>query len=59
MPEMPEVQAHAERMTAALGGAELTGFRLLNFASLKTFDPPPDASKGTRLVDVGRRGSIC
>ncbi|MEZ5376321.1 MAG: DNA-formamidopyrimidine glycosylase family protein [Acidimicrobiales bacterium] len=56
MPEMPEVQAHAERMTAALGGAELTGFRLLNFASLKTFDPPPDASKGTRLVDVGRRG---
>ncbi len=56
MPEMPEVQAHAERMTAALGGAELTGYRLINFASLKTFDPAPDASKGATLLEVGRRG---
>ncbi len=56
MPEMPEVQAHAERMTAALGGAELTGFRLINFASLKTYDPAPDRAKGATLLDVGRRG---
>ncbi len=56
MPEMPEVQAHAERMTAALAGAELSSFRLINFASLKTFDPAPDASKGATLVEVGRRG---
>jgi len=40
---MPEVQAHAERMTAALGGATLEKFELLNFAALKTFDPPADA----------------
>ncbi len=56
MPEMPEVQAHAERMTDALGGAPLDGYRLINFASLKTFDPAPDAAVGATLIDVGRRG---
>lgn len=55
MPEMPEVQAHAERMTAALGGARLERFELLNFAALKTFDPPADGAVGARLVEVGRR----
>lgn len=56
MPEMPEVQAHAERMTAALQGARLARYRLLNFASLKTFDPPPDGVVGSALAEVGRRG---
>lgn len=55
MPEMPEVQAHAERMTAALGGSTLDRFELLNFAALKTFDPPVDAAKGKRLMGVERR----
>ncbi|MDH3679089.1 MAG: hypothetical protein OEV40_03980 [Acidimicrobiia bacterium] len=55
MPEMPEVQAHAERMTAALAGATLTKFELLNFAALKTFDPPVDATVGTKLVSIERR----
>ncbi len=55
MPEMPEVQAHAERMTAALAGATLAGFELLNFAALKTFDPPADAAVGHRLTAVERR----
>ena len=56
MPEMPEVQAHAERMTAALAGATLERFELLNFAALKTFDPPIDAAKGQALRAVERRG---
>jgi len=56
MPEMPEVQAHAERMTAALGGATLQRFELLNFAALKTYDPPADGAKGMRLDRVERRG---
>ena len=56
MPEMPEVQAHAERMTAALGGRRLSKFELLNFAALKTFDPPVDAAVGQALTEVGRRG---
>jgi len=53
---MPEVQAHAERMTAALGGATLQRFELLNFAALKTYDPPADGAKGMRLDRVERRG---
>ncbi|MEM9132847.1 MAG: DNA-formamidopyrimidine glycosylase family protein [Actinomycetota bacterium] len=52
---MPEVQAHAERMTSALGGATLDRFELLNFAALKTFDPPADGAVGSRLVAVERR----
>ncbi|MEL7156244.1 MAG: DNA-formamidopyrimidine glycosylase family protein, partial [Actinomycetota bacterium] len=55
MPEMPEVQAHAERLTAALGGARLDRFELLNFAALKTFDPPADGAVGARLLKVERR----
>jgi formamidopyrimidine-DNA glycosylase len=55
MPEMPEVQAHAERMTAALAGATLDRFELLNFAALKTFDPPAEAAVGQRLRAVERR----
>lgn len=55
MPEMPEVQAHAERMTEALAGRRLERFELLNFAALKTFDPPADAAHGKALLEVGRR----
>ncbi len=55
MPEIPEVQAHSERMTAALAGWTLTRFEPLNFAVLKTFDPPPDGAVGQRLVAIGRR----
>ena len=51
---MPEVQAHCERMTEALADATLTAFRLINFAGLKTFDPPADAAVGARLVAVER-----
>jgi formamidopyrimidine-DNA glycosylase len=56
VPEMPEVQAHAERMTAALAGAVLEGVQVLSFAALKTFDPPVDGAVGSALVAVGRRG---
>ena len=56
MPEMPEVQAHAERLTEDFGGDELRGFRPLTFTALKTFAPAPDDAYGHPLVDVGRRG---
>jgi len=55
MPEMPEVQAHAERLTAALEGKTLAKFELLNFAALKTFSPAADDAVGHKLVKVGRR----
>ena len=55
MPEIPEVQAHSERMTDALAGWTLRRFEPLNFAVLKTFNPAPDGAVGHRLVNVGRR----
>ena len=56
MPELPELQAHAERLTAEFGGRELTGFRPIAFTALKTYAPPPDQAFGHALVGVGRRG---
>jgi formamidopyrimidine-DNA glycosylase len=56
VPEMPEVQAHAERLTDAFAGATLDKFRPLAFTALKTAVPAPEAAAGHPLVDVGRRG---
>jgi len=56
VPELPEVQAHAERLTAQFSGAELTKFVPLNFTALKTALPRPDAAYGLPLESVGRRG---
>ena len=59
MPEMPEVQAHAERLTAADAGRVLRRFVPLTFTALKTAVPPPDDAYGRPLIEVGRRGSTC
>ena len=56
MPEMPEIQALAERVHDAVGGATLESFDLLQFSSLKTVTPRPAELVGRRLEDVGRRG---
>jgi formamidopyrimidine-DNA glycosylase len=56
MPEMPEVQALAERLDDALGGATLDGFDLLQFSSLKTVTPRLSELVGNRLAGVRRRG---
>jgi formamidopyrimidine-DNA glycosylase len=53
---MPEIQALAERLDAALAGRELTGFELLQFSSLKTVTPRPAELIGTSLAHVDRRG---
>jgi formamidopyrimidine-DNA glycosylase len=53
---MPEVQAHAERLTENYAGDVLRRFRPLTFTALKTFAPPPESAQGHPLVDVGRRG---
>ena len=50
------MQAHAERMTAALEGAVLEAVQVLSFAALKTAVPPVDASVGQHLRGVRRRG---
>ncbi len=56
MPEMPEVQAHAERLTDQFAGATLTRLQLLKFTALKTALPAPDDAYGAELLRVGRRG---
>ena len=58
MPELPEVQAHAERLTEAFGGAVLDRFTPLAFTALKTFDPDPAVTHGEALESVGRRGKV-
>ena len=52
MPELPEVQAHAERLTAEFGGAVLATFTPLAFHALKTAMPSPDEADGL----AARRG---
>ena len=56
MPELPEVQAHAERLAAQFAGRELVKFQPLTFTALKTAVPRPDAAYGLSLETVGRRG---
>ena len=56
MPELPEVQAHAERLSADFAGVPLRRFVPLTFTALKTVVPAPDEAYGLPLVEVGRRG---
>lgn len=56
MPELPEIQAHAERLDGAFAGATLERFTALAFTALKTASPGPEAAYGKELVFVGRRG---
>jgi formamidopyrimidine-DNA glycosylase len=56
MPELPELQAHAERLSTDFGGRTLASFRPIAFTALKTYAPAPEAAVGHRLVRVGRRG---
>jgi formamidopyrimidine-DNA glycosylase len=55
MPEIPEIRAHAERLTADFAGAQLAGFRAMSFTALKTFHPAPEVARGERLESVGQR----
>ena len=53
---MPEIQAHAERLTDRFAGRILAGFTPFNFTALKTAVPAPAAAFGERLLEVDRRG---
>lgn len=55
MPELPEMQALAERLEDAVGGAAVAGVDVLGFAALKTVVPGPEALAGHRVTGVGRR----
>ena len=58
MPELPEVQALAERIEERLGGATLTRIEPLSFSALKTVLPAPEDLHGQALRGVGRRGKF-
>lgn len=53
---MPELQAAAERIEAALAGATVQRAVPLSVSALKTFDPPIGALVGSSLAAVHRRG---
>ena len=50
MPELPELQAHAERLGDDFAGAELAGFRPITFTALKTYQPDPWLSDNESTV---------
>jgi formamidopyrimidine-DNA glycosylase len=56
VPELPEVQALAARLDAAVAGAAFAGAVVLQFSSLKTVTPRPESLVGATLQRVGRRG---
>jgi formamidopyrimidine-DNA glycosylase len=56
VPELPEIQAHAERLHRAFAGATLERFVPLAFTALKTAAPPADVTHGHEVVFVGHRG---
>src|SRR6184192_673867 len=58
VPELPEVQALAERLEARLAGAAFIRAEPLSFTGLKTVAPSPHALAGSRLRAVGRRGKF-
>jgi formamidopyrimidine-DNA glycosylase len=58
VPELPEVRGLAERLEAAVGGSTLERIDLLQFSSLKTFDPRPDSLLGRTVERIGTRGKF-
>ena len=58
MPELPEVQALAERLDDALTGFRFKSAQVIQFSGLKTFDPAPESLIGQEVWAVGRRGKF-
>lgn len=56
MPELPEVEATARLLDAALRGARIESALAPGINALKTFDPPLSALKGETIESVARRG---
>jgi formamidopyrimidine-DNA glycosylase len=55
VPELPELDVLAENLAARLGGASVSGVRVVSVAALKTFDPPIDTLVGRAVSGAGRR----
>jgi formamidopyrimidine-DNA glycosylase len=58
MPELPEVEITARRLTSALEGAEVESALAAGVATLKTFDPSLDSLTGAHIEGVRRIGKM-
>jgi len=56
MPELPEMQALAERLDAVLAGVSIVSADPLGFTALKTVTPAPATLAGHPVASVTRRG---
>lgn len=55
VPELPEIQALAERLDERYAGASLLRAEPLSFSGLKTVVPGPESLEGAELSSVGHR----
>lgn len=58
MPELPEVEITARRLSSALAGVEVESALAAGVATLKTFEPSLEALTGTRISGVRRIGKM-
>jgi formamidopyrimidine-DNA glycosylase len=58
VPELPQVQALAERLRELLTGARFDKAAPIQFSAAKTFDPPVTSLAGIGLTGVSRRGKF-
>lgn len=56
MPELPEVEATARRLSEAVAGKTVQSVLATGVSTLKSYDPPLDALRGVSIKGVGRRG---
>ncbi len=58
MPELPEVEIAARRLTTAAAGAAVESALAPGMVTMKTFDPPLEALTGRSLDRIDRRGKL-
>ncbi|MEK6251914.1 MAG: DNA-formamidopyrimidine glycosylase family protein [Actinomycetota bacterium] len=58
MPELPEVEITARRLSSALDGAEVESALAPGMVAMKTFEPPLDALEGRAVTGVRRAGKM-
>jgi formamidopyrimidine-DNA glycosylase len=58
MPELPEVEITARRLSRAATGATIESALAPGMVTMKTFDPPLDAIAGTQIAGVRRVGKM-
>src|SRR5919201_3051853 len=58
MPELPEVEITARRLSASLAGSEVESALAPGMVAMKSFEPPLGALAGTRIAGLRRIGKM-